>query len=112
MRYLFPNFVFVCFSLQTPIVNATGNVCMSFVYSMFGAGMGRLNVYVDDETGRRLVWTLDGPQSKGWSVGSVNVSTTGDTQVSDIWRTCINTKSLFMVTKYYVTCCKNADWLR
>ena len=76
----------LCFSLETPVIDFTGNLCLSFFYDMNGAGMGRLNVYADDGTvGRRLVWTHVGPEAERWAEARVAVDVSANTTVSDIW---------------------------
>ena len=53
---------------------------------MYGAGMGALNVYADDDTdGRQQIWIKSGPQSKWWAVAGVNVNITGNIKVSGGW---------------------------
>lgn len=43
--------------------------CMHFWYSMYGSGMGTLNVYLKTGTARQLMWSLSGNQGQRWLQG-------------------------------------------
>ncbi|XP_031568761.1 MAM and LDL-receptor class A domain-containing protein 1-like [Actinia tenebrosa] len=63
-----------------PTLNAR---CMHFFYSMYGEGMGTLNVYLKNPITKELVriWDTSGNQGNHWQHGDVTISTTHTYQI-------------------------------
>ncbi|XP_031568759.1 MAM and LDL-receptor class A domain-containing protein 2-like [Actinia tenebrosa] len=61
--------------LLSKIFPATSGRCMSFWYSMYGGGMGDLNVYLKDpETGAmEKIWSKSGDQGQDWKNAEVTI---------------------------------------
>ena len=63
--------------LQSPTLQASTPVCLSFWYNMYGADTGFLNVLVWPTTGSpntsTLVWSQQGDQGRDWNLGRVSV---------------------------------------
>ncbi|XP_046857373.1 MAM and LDL-receptor class A domain-containing protein 1-like isoform X5 [Xenia sp. Carnegie-2017] len=50
--------------------------CFSFVYHMYGAEMGTLNIYLEYKVKKSLLWSLSGNQGNQWWYGQVTANFT------------------------------------
>ena len=72
--------------LVSTVFNKTsGGRCFRFWYHMYGASIGRLNIYVNTTTGRQLKWRLIGEQGNRWFNGQMDVGRTSGTYSVSIW---------------------------
>ncbi|XP_066570295.1 MAM and LDL-receptor class A domain-containing protein 1 [Amia ocellicauda] len=58
----------------------TGAACLSFWYSVFGAGVDSLSVYLvysESSLGRRLVWSDGGKETRQWYLETLDLAVTG-----------------------------------
>ena len=62
----------------------TDGQCVEFMYHMFGAGMGTLNLYIRraGKLDTRPVWTMTGDQGNQWYRGQVTVTESRSWNVS------------------------------
>lgn len=61
--------------LLSKLFPETSGRCMRFWYSMYGAGMGVLNVYLKDPANGAMekIWSKSGDQGKNWKNGEVTI---------------------------------------
>ena len=73
--------------LQSPTLQASTPVCLSFWYNMYGADTGSLNILVWPTTASpnasTLVWSQQGDQGNSWNIGRVSVYNSLPFYVSD-----------------------------
>eukprot|EP00118_Oscarella_pearsei_P003168 m.13253 g.13253 ORF g.13253 m.13253 type:complete len:3799 (+) comp24600_c0_seq1:127-11523(+) len=63
-------------ALESPVFQKSGFDCeLSFAYSMFGAGIGSLQLYVVQGGSQREVWFRSGDQGSSWHIGKVYLGT-------------------------------------
>ena len=58
--------------------------CFILSYSMYGSGMGTLNIYVDNAEGRKVLLTKAGDQGKSWHTVRLNLQSSSDYKVKRI----------------------------
>ncbi|XP_069036895.1 uncharacterized protein [Lepisosteus oculatus] len=82
-QYLYIQAAFPLQSGQTAVLQSgelSGEVCLSFWYSIFGAGVGSLAVYMQSLTfpsGQHRVWSDSGSESRLWYLEKLDISGVG-----------------------------------
>ncbi|MBN3317499.1 ADA2B protein, partial [Atractosteus spatula] len=82
-QYLYIQAAFPLQSGQTAVLQSgelSGEVCLSFWYSIFGPGVGSLAVYVQSLTfpsGQHMVWSDSGSESRLWYLEKLDISGVG-----------------------------------
>ena len=67
--------------LNSPVLNFTGNMCLTFFYHMYGSHIGTLRVIID---GTKTVFSATGNLGNGWLQSSSNISLSGMFMVRNV----------------------------
>lgn len=73
--------------LQSPVLEPTPAICMSFWFNMFGEDTGSLNVKMrpitEDASSATEIWSLNGDRGQGWNLGRIAIYSSDPFYVSD-----------------------------
>lgn len=73
--------------LQSPVLEPTPAICMSFWFNMFGEDTGSLNVKMrpitEDAGSATEIWSLNGDRGQGWNLGRIAIYSSDPFYVSD-----------------------------
>ncbi|XP_062589655.1 MAM and LDL-receptor class A domain-containing protein 1-like isoform X1 [Saccostrea cucullata] len=64
-------------TLRSPLLQRSGDYCLTFFYSMYGADIGELRVEIEDGVNKSTEWIKQGDQGNGWHSAMVPISGQG-----------------------------------